>query len=138
MSELSAEEHKKKSTETLRIIKEMEAALGENSNNMSQHFHENFRWMGNYGCGTKQNLQQFRNNWQLPFRAAFTERTYKTEKFLVDGDWASCFGHIEAWVSMCLTVKGGKLLIRAKKSQFIQEHWGKEHDQVFKKRTTRS
>ncbi len=96
MSELSADEHQEKSKETLRVIKEMEAALGENSNDMSKHFHENFRWMGNYGCGTKQNLQQFRNNWQLPLRAAFTKRTYITEKFLVDGEWASCFGHIEA------------------------------------------
>jgi len=96
MSELSAEEHQKKSQETLRVIKEMEIALGRNSNDMSRYFHESFRWMGNYGCGTKNDLQQFRNNWQLPFRAAFTERVYITEKFLVDGDWASCFGHIEA------------------------------------------
>lgn len=96
MSELSAEEHRSKSQETLRVIKEMEVALGENSNDMAKHFHESFRWMGNYGCGTKNDLKQFRDNWQLPLRAAFTERTYKTEKFLVDGDWASCFGHIEA------------------------------------------
>ncbi len=96
MSELSAEEHQQKSQETLRVIKAMEEALGANSNEMDKHFHESFRWMGNYGCGTKNNLQEFRNNWQLPLRAAFTDRTYKTDKFIVDGEWASCFGHIEA------------------------------------------
>jgi len=96
MSELSAQEHRAKSQETLRVIKEMEVALSENSNKMSDHFHESFRWMGNFGCGTKNNLVAFRNNWQLPLRAAFTDRTYKTEKFLADGEWASCFGHIEA------------------------------------------
>ena len=44
----------------------------------------------------KNSLAEFRANWQLPLRAAFTEREYKTEKFLADGEWASCFGHIEA------------------------------------------
>ena len=33
---------------------------------------------------------------KLPLRAAFTEREYKTDRFLADGEWASCFGHIEA------------------------------------------
>ncbi|MEM1364471.1 MAG: ester cyclase [Pseudomonadota bacterium] len=74
----------------------MEAGLSANSNTMADHFDENFRWMGNQGCGTKPNLEAFRNNWQLPIRAAFTERDYKTEHFMADGEWASCFGHIEA------------------------------------------
>lgn len=84
------------SRRTLATIKRMEAALGEGSNDMGAHFHADFRWMGNYGCGTKQGVEEFRNNWQLPLRAAFTDREYKTDKFLVDGEWASCFGHIEA------------------------------------------
>ncbi|MEO0497515.1 MAG: ester cyclase [Pseudomonadota bacterium] len=74
----------------------MEAGLAANSNTMTDHFDENFRWMGNQGCGTKPNLQAFRDNWQLPIRAAFTERDYKTEHFMADGEWAACFGHIEA------------------------------------------
>jgi len=95
MNETSAEEHRQKSAATLKVIKDMEQALADNSNEMSRYFHDNFRWMGNYGCGVKEGLQAFRDNWQLPLRAAFTDREYKTEKFLVDGDWASCFGHIE-------------------------------------------
>lgn len=78
-----------------RVITRMEAALAANSNDMAAHFHEDFRWMGNAGCGTKQGLDAFRANWQLPLRAAFTDRTYVTERFIAEGDWVSCFGHIE-------------------------------------------
>lgn len=78
-----------------RVITWMEAALAANSNDMAAHFHEDFRWMGNTGCGTKQGLDAFRANWQLPLRAAFTDRTYVTERFIAEGDWVSCFGHIE-------------------------------------------
>lgn len=92
----NAEAHAKKSAETLSVIHAMEKALGENADNMSDYFADDFRWIGNFGCGTKDGLKAFRDNWQLPFRAAFTEREYKTEKFLADGEWASCFGHIEA------------------------------------------
>ncbi len=81
---------------TLDVILRMEAALGANSDAMAEHFDQGFRWMGNAGCGTKYGLDAFRRNWQLPFRAAFTERDYKTRRFVVQGEWASCFGHIEA------------------------------------------
>lgn len=81
---------------TRQVILRMEAALAANSNDMAAHFHEDFRWMGNQGCGTKNSLAEFRANWQLPFRAIFTDRDYKTERFVCEGDWASCFGHIEA------------------------------------------
>ncbi len=85
-----------KSQETLAAIRAMEEALAANSNDMAAHFQEGFRWTGNYGCGIKQGLDAFRRDWQLPIRAAFTERDYKTERFVVQGEWASCFGHIEA------------------------------------------
>lgn len=81
---------------TRQVILRMEAALAENSDDMAAHFHEDFRWMGNQGCGTKPDLRAFRDNWQLPLRAAFTEREYRTERFVCEDDWASCFGHIEA------------------------------------------
>nr|WP_245866682.1 ester cyclase [Kandeliimicrobium roseum] len=74
----------------------MEAALAANSNDMAAHFHEDFRWLGNRGCGTKVGLAAFRANWQLPLRAAFTEREYRTDRLICEGDWASCFGLIEA------------------------------------------
>jgi predicted ester cyclase len=91
-----ADAHYQKSQATLDVIKRMEAALGANSNDMAAHFHEDFVWRGNYGSGTKKGLAEFRRNWQLPLRAAFTERVYKTEQFMADGEWAACFGHIEA------------------------------------------
>ena len=58
-----------KSQKTLAVVKAMEEAFGANSNNMDKHLHKDFRWMGNQGCGTKNNLEEFRNNWQLPLRA---------------------------------------------------------------------
>jgi len=81
---------------TLDVILRMEAALGAGSDAMAEHFHEDFRWMGNRGCGKKHGLDAFRRDWQLPFRAAFSARVYKTERFVAQGEWASCFGHIEA------------------------------------------
>ena len=89
-------DHNEQSKMTLSVVKAMEEALSTNSNNMEKHFHKDFRWMGNNGCGTKKSLEEFRNNWQLPLRAAFSDRIYNTDKFLVDGEWASCFGHIDA------------------------------------------
>lgn len=81
---------------TRQVILRMERALGANSNDMAAHFHEDFHWYGNQGCGTKSGLQAFRDNWQLPLRAAFTEREYLTDRFICEGEWASCFGHILA------------------------------------------
>ena len=89
-------DHNEQSKMTLAVVKAMEEALSTNSNNMEKHFLKDFRWMGNNGCGTKKSLEEFRNNWQLPLRAAFSDRIYNTDKFLVDGEWASCFGHIDA------------------------------------------
>lgn len=93
---MTLEEQSAKSRETLDVIHRMEAALGAGSNDMAAHFHEDFLWLGNTGCGIKRGLAEFRANWQLPLRAAFSDRTYLTEEFLADGDWAACFGHIEA------------------------------------------
>jgi predicted ester cyclase len=91
-----ADQHAEKSQATLSVIEAMEAALGAGSDDMAAHFHKDFLWRGNAGCGTKKGIAEFRRNWQLPLRAAFTDRAYKTEKFLADGEWAACFGHIEA------------------------------------------
>ena len=84
------------SEDTMAAVKRMELGLAANEDDMTKYFHDDFVWRGNQGCGTKLGLDAFRNNWQLPLRAAFTERTYITELWLADGDWAACFGHIEA------------------------------------------
>ncbi|WP_394689179.1 ester cyclase [Hoeflea sp.] len=91
-----AVEHARTSAESLAVVRRMEDALAAGSNDMRAHFHEDFRWMGNYGCGTKHGVEAFRRAWQLPFRAAFSERQYRTERFMADGEWVSCFGHIDA------------------------------------------
>lgn len=91
-----AKAHLARSHATLDVIRRMEAALGASSDDMAAYFHPDFVWRGNYGCGTKRGLAEFRRNWQLPLRAAFSERVYRTERFLADGDWAACFGQIEA------------------------------------------
>ena len=80
---------------TREVIERMERALGVNSDDMAAHFHEDFHWYGNRGCGSKDGLAAFRDNGQLPLRAAFTDRSYHTRRFVVEGSWASCFGHIE-------------------------------------------
>ena len=93
---MTPEEHRRKSQDTLAAVKRMEAALGANESDMTPYFHEDFVWRGNQGCGLKNGLEAFRRNWQLPFRAAFSDRKYITERFLADGEWAACFGYIDA------------------------------------------
>ena len=96
------------------VILRMEAALAANANDMDSYFHDDFRWIGNTGCGTKPGLQAFRNNWQLPLRAAFTDRSYVTTKFIAEGDWVSCFGHIEGTHSgdfMGIAATGKRVII---------------------------
>ena len=90
-----AEHHAARSAETLRVVRDMEDGLGRAYNETHLHFHEDFLWRGNVGCGTKHGIAEFRRNWQLPIRAAFKDRTYTTEQFLADGDWAACFGVLE-------------------------------------------
>lgn len=94
--DFDSDAHARLSASSLAVVRRMEEALAAGSNDMSAHFHEDFRWMGNFGCGTKPGVQEFRRNWQLPLRAAFSDRSYKTDRFLADGEYVSCFGHIEA------------------------------------------
>lgn len=89
-------EHLARSAASFRAVKAMEDALARAANTMEDHFEEGFAWRGNVGCGTKRGLAEFRRNWQWPLRAAFADRVYTTDRFLADGDWAACFGAIEA------------------------------------------
>jgi predicted ester cyclase len=89
-------DHVRQSAASYRAVKAMEDALGRAADNMEDYFTPEFTWRGNVGCGFKPGLAAFRRNWQLPIRAAFTERSYHSERFLADGDWAACFGVLEA------------------------------------------
>ncbi|MEL6571327.1 MAG: ester cyclase [Pseudomonadota bacterium] len=85
-----------KSAASLAAVKAMESGLAANEMDMTKYFTEDFVWRGNQGSGTKRGIAEFQRNWQFPLRAAFTDRKYLTEHFMADGDWASCFGHIDA------------------------------------------
>lgn len=85
-----------KTEESLRVVDAMVDALGRNADNMSDYFAPGFRWMGNTGCGTKHGLEEFRRNWQLPLRDAFTDRVYLDEARVAAGEWVAAFGFIEA------------------------------------------
>ncbi len=80
----------------LDLIKDMEAALGRSETDLTPWFHDDFTWTGNTGCGVKHGLAAFRQNWSKPFRAAFHDRSYRTERFLEDGAWVACFGKCKA------------------------------------------
>jgi len=80
----------------LEIIYEMEAALGRNQADLSEYFHEDFIWSANFGCGVKQGLDGFERGWYGPWREVFGNQVFKTEHYMEDGEWASCFGFCEA------------------------------------------
>lgn len=88
-------DHATKTAATLAAVKAMENGLAANEMDMTPYFTPDFIWRGNQGCGTKKGIAEFQRNWQFPLRAAFTDRKYITEKFMADGDWAACFGHID-------------------------------------------
>lgn len=60
---------------------------------IGEFFSEEFRWMGNYGCGTKNGLDEFQANWQQPFQAAFSDKVCVDEARVYMGEWAAAFGH---------------------------------------------
>jgi len=105
-----------KTDETRRVIEDMVDGLNDHCiDDMGEFFAENFRWMGNFGCGTKQGLQQFQDNWQRPFQAAFTDKVCVDEARLFMGEWAAAFGRQEATHSgafMGVEPTGNRVVIR--------------------------
>lgn len=82
-----------KTEETRQVIEGMVQALNDHRiDDIGEFFHEGFRWMGNAGCGTKNGLKEFQDNWQRPFQAAFSNKVAIDEARLYQGQWASCFG----------------------------------------------
>ena len=86
-----------KTDETRAVIEAMVDGLNEHRiDDIGEFFAASFRWMGNTGCGTKNGLKEFQDNWQRPFQAAFSEKTAVDEGRLVMGEWAASFGRQEA------------------------------------------
>ena len=82
---------------------------------MGEFFSEDFRWMGNWGCGYKEGLAEFQEGWQKPFQEAFSDKVCIDEARLFDGEWGAAFGRQEAVHSgefMGLRPTGKKVVIR--------------------------
>lgn len=75
--------------ETRRVIEARVDDIGE-------FFHRDFRWVGNFGCGSKNELREFRDNRQRPFQAAYSEMVSIDEARLFMGECAAAFGRQEA------------------------------------------
>ncbi|TCD15106.1 ester cyclase [Oricola cellulosilytica] len=94
---LSCDTDLSKSGETRGVIEGMVDGLNDHRiGDIGEFFADNFRWMGNYGCGTKNGLREFQDNWQRPFQAAFSDKTCVDEARLFMGEWAAAFGRQEA------------------------------------------
>ena len=86
-----------KTAQTRAIIEGMVDGLNDHRiDDIGQFFSENFRWLGNQGCGTKNGLKEFQDNWQRPFQAAFSDKVCVDEARLAEGEWMAAFGRQEA------------------------------------------
>ena len=82
-----------KTAGTRRVVEGMVDGLNDHLiDGIGTFFHDNFRWMGNAGCGTKNGLKEFQDNWQRPFQAAFSDKVCVDEARIVQGEWMAAFG----------------------------------------------
>jgi predicted ester cyclase len=113
---LSRDTDLSKTDETRRVIEAMVDGLNDHRiDDMGEFFAESFRWMGNFGCGTKIGLKAFQTNWQKPFQAAFSNKVCVDEARLFMGEWAAAFGHQDATHSglfMGVAPTGKRITIR--------------------------
>ena len=105
-----------KTDETRAVIEGMVDGLNDHRiANSGEFFAQSFRWMGNAGCGTKNGLKEFQENWQKPFQAAFSDKVCIDEARVYMGEWAAAFGRQEAVHSgefMGVAASGKKVEIR--------------------------
>ncbi len=94
---LSKDTDMSKTDATRRVIEAMVDGLNDHRiDDIGDFFAESFCWMGNQGCGTKNGLKEFQDNWQRPFQAAFSDKVCVDEARLFMGEWAAAFGRQEA------------------------------------------
>ncbi len=94
---LTRETDLSKTQQTQAVIEHMVDGLNDHRiGDIGEFFADSFRWMGNYGCGTKNGLKEFQDNWQKPFQAAFSEKVCIDEARLFMGEWGAAFGRQEA------------------------------------------
>ena len=86
-----------KTEDTKRVVEAMVDGLNDHRiDDIGEFFADGFRWMGNCGCGVKNGLREFQDNWQRPFQAAFSDKVCVDEARLFMGEWAAAFGRQEA------------------------------------------
>lgn len=96
-AELTKHNDLSKTEQTRAVIENMVDGLNDHRiDDIGQFFSNSFRWMGNQGCGTKNGLNEFQDNWQRPFQAAFSDKVCIDEARLVQGEWMAAFGRQEA------------------------------------------
>lgn len=94
---LSRETDLSKTEATRAVIEAMVDGLNDHRiADIGEFFSESFRWTGNQGCGTKDGIRAFQDNWQKPFQAAFGDKVCIDEARLYMGEWAAAFGRQEA------------------------------------------
>ncbi len=94
---LTRDNDPEKTDETLATIDAMVNGLNDHDiDNMGRFFSESFRWIGNAGCGFKNGLKEFQDNWQRPFQAAFSDKVCIDEARITQGEWCAAFGRQEA------------------------------------------
>ena len=113
---LSKDTDLSKTDATRAVIEGMVDGLNDHRiDDIGQFFASQFRWKGNFGCGTKNGLDAFQDNWQKPFQAAFSDKVCIDEARLYMGEWAAAFGRQEAIHSgefMGIPATGKKVDIR--------------------------
>ena len=96
-AELTKNNDLSKTKKTQEVIESMVDGLNDHRiEDIGEFFSENFRWMGNFGCGIKSGLKEFQDNWQKPFQEAFSNKVCIDEARLFMGEWAAAFGKQEA------------------------------------------
>jgi len=129
---LSKDTDLSKTDETRSVIESMVDGLNDHRiEDIGEFFSEAFRWMGNTGCGSKNGLREFQDNWQKPFQAAFSDKVCIDEARLYMGEWAAAFGRQEATHSgsfMGIEATGKKVEIRYMdfwqvKNKKITDNW---------------
>ena len=91
--QLTASNNLDKTDATLATIDAMVDGLNDHDiDNMGRFFSDSFRWMGNAGCGFKDGLKEFQENWQRPFQAAFSDKVCIDEARIAQGEWCAAFG----------------------------------------------
>jgi predicted ester cyclase len=94
---LTKDNDQTKTAATKAVIEGMVDGLNDHRiGDIGEFFTQNFRWLGNAGCGIKMGLGEFQRNWQHPFQAAFSDKVCVDEARLFDGEWAAAFGRQEA------------------------------------------